>query len=262
MDDHIVPKKSLGQHWLHDEDSLLSMVNASQLTALDNVVEIGPGLGTLTKYLVARAGRVYAVEFDKTLADGLVGRVTVDNLSVHHEDCLAFDYNSLPPNYKVVANIPYYLTSNLLRILSESLNPPQTIVLLIQKEVAERVAAKPGDMSLLSVSIQLYYEVQLDRVISAKLFTPPPKIDSQIIKLVRRTEPLFADIDNRKFFKVVKAGFAQRRKKLRSSISAGLHIDKKQASELLLKADIDPNLRPQELTLQQWHVLHKLVPKL
>lgn len=251
-----LPKKSLGQHWLYDEDSLRAMCDAAELDGDDVVVEIGPGLGTLTSYLVDNAKQVTALEYDRDLARQLAKRVKADNLEIFEADCLTFDYASMPAGYKVVANIPYYLTSNLLRTLSEASNPPALITLLVQKEVAERVAAKPGQMSLLSVSVQLYYEASLDMAVPAELFTPPPKVDSQIIKLVRRPEPLFPDLDEKKFFQIVKAGFSQRRKKLRSSLSAGLRITKPEASELLERAGIDPNARPQELALHDWHRLY------
>lgn len=251
------PKKSLGQHWLHDELSLVAMVQSGMVNDQDTVVEIGPGLGTLTKYLVDNAKEVIALEFDQDLARQLPGRLPNKNLQTIHADCLTYNYSELPAGYKVVANIPYYLTSNLLRVLSEAPNPPAVITLLVQKEVAERVAAVPGDMSLLSVSVQLYYQATLGELVPAILFTPPPKVDSQIITLVRREEPLFPNLDTKKFFRVVKAGFAQRRKKLRSSLSAGLRISKDEATELLEKAQIDPNCRPQELSLEQWHSLYE-----
>lgn len=259
MNQHIIPKKSLGQHWLHDQDSLDAMVVAGQVTSDDTVVEIGPGLGPLTELLVNQAKHVHAVEFDQTLASQLASRVPASNLTVHHADCLDFDYASMPAGYKVVANIPYYLTSNLLRVLSESPNPPEVIALLIQKEVAERVAAQPGDMSLLSVGVQLYYQAKLAELVPAEFFTPPPKVDSQIIQLVRRPQPLFADLDTKRFFRIVKAGFSQRRKKLRSSLSAGLRIGKVEATDLLEKAGVDPNARPQELSLNQWHALYQSI---
>lgn len=254
--EHVTTKKSLGQHWLYDQDSLEAMCIAGEVGSEDTVVEIGPGLGTLTTLLVEKAQQVIALEYDEALARQLPNRVPSKTLHVEHADCLTFDYTSLPAGYKVVANIPYYLTSNLLRVLAESANSPEVIALLVQKEVAERVAAQPGAMSLLSVSVQLYYTAQLGQIVPAELFTPPPKVDSQIIKLVRRAEPLFADLDERAFFRIVKAGFSQRRKKLRSSLSAGLHISKDEASALLEQASVDPNARPQELSLEQWHQIY------
>ena len=252
-----LPKKSLGQHWLHDELSLQAMCDAAELTSEDNVIEIGPGLGTLTALLVQQAKHVTALEFDEELYRQLPSRIKSDNLAVKHQDCLTFDYSTMPKGYKVVANIPYYLTSNLLRVLCESPNPPKTIVLLVQKEVAERVAAKPGNMSVLSVSVQYYCDVALGREVPAILFTPPPKVDSQILIMHTRSRPLFPGIDTKKFFALVKAGYSQRRKKLRSSISAGLGISKEQAEHFLSLAHIDPNDRAQMLTLEQWYSLYQ-----
>ncbi len=251
--------KSLGQHWLTDEFALQSMCNAANVMSEDTVLEIGPGLGTLTELLVAQAGRVVAVEFDEKLATGLPKRVKAENLTVSHCDILKFDLTTLPANYKVVANIPYYLTSKLLRVLSESTNPPAAVALLVQKEVAERVAAQPGDMSLLSVSVQWYFAADLQEVVPARLFTPPPKVDSQIIQLVRREEPLFAGVNTAAFFRLVKAGFSARRKTLHNSLAAGLRMPKDTVSKLLVEAKIEPRTRPQELSLTDWHRLYEAV---
>ena len=251
------PKKALGQHWLHDELSLQAMCDSAELNNKDVVLEIGPGLGTLTSLLVSQAKSVVALEYDKDLYRQLPSRVRSDNLEVKHEDCLTFDYTTMPKGYKVAANIPYYLTSNLLRTLCESSNPPALIVLLVQKEVAQRVAAKPGDTSLLSISVQYYCEVTLGLEVPAILFTPPPNVDSQILIMRTRQTPLFKDVDTKQFFSLVKAGFSQRRKKLRSSISAGLGVTKDQAENLLTSANIDPNDRPQMLDLSQWHALYE-----
>ncbi len=251
------PKKSLGQHWLHDEASLDAMVSAGDISANDVVLEVGPGLGTLTKKLVKRAKQVIAVELDDILVTQVHNRVPADNLIVQHQDILKYDFTTLPKDYKVIANIPYYLTSNLLRVLLESSNPPKTMVLLIQKEVAERVAASPGQMSILSVSVQLYAEAVLKELVPAELFTPPPKVDSQIIQIKRRDQSLFDDLDNELFFKVVRAGFSEKRKKLRSSLSGGLQISKTDVDELLIKAEISADARAQELTLEDWYRLTK-----
>ncbi len=252
-------KKELGQHWLHDELSLQAMCDIANVSKNDYVLEIGPGLGTLTQYLVEQADRVQAVEFDADLAKDLSGRVRADNLTVTHQDILSFDLTSLPADYKVIANIPYYLTSNLIRVLSESSNPPLSATLLVQKEVAERVAATAGDMSLLSVTAQMYFEPSLGDVVPAELFTPPPKIDSQIVHLQRRSQPLFGDMSTKHLFRVVKAGFSNRRKTLLNSLSAGLQLSKDDTRVLLESASINPIQRPQELELEQWLALAKLV---
>jgi 16S rRNA (adenine1518-N6/adenine1519-N6)-dimethyltransferase len=252
------PKKSLGQYWLQDPDALGAMCDAAEVSAKDTVLEIGPGLGTLTQLLTARAKDVVAVEFDEALAQALPGTVEADNLSTVQHDILKFDLTTLPKNYKIVANIPYYLTSNLIRVISESINQPAVAALLVQKEVAERVAAGPGEMSLLSVSAQFYWDVSTGREVTAELFTPPPKVDSQILILKRRAEPLFAGVDIQAFFQIVKAGFSSRRKTLLNSLSGGLRITKDQAGELLAGAGIDAKLRPQSLSLPHWHALYKI----
>lgn len=256
-----IPKKSLGQHWLEDQASLERIVELGDLSSTDCVVEIGPGKGALTELLVKEAGQVVAIEFDNFLASTLKQRVKADNLKVSNQDCLEFDYSSLPPGYSVIANIPYYLTSNLLRVLSETDNPPESIVLLIQKEVAERVAASPGNMSILGVTVQYYYQAELDIVVSASKFNPSPKVDSQVVVLNRRPEPLFGDIQTDLFFKIIKAGFSQKRKKLKSSLSAGLSLPKITVQELLGSADVSGDLRPQQLSLDQWHQIYKVLSK-
>jgi len=248
------PKKSLGQHWLKDEPTLSYIADRADISLNDTVLEIGPGLGTLTKHLLGRAKEVMAVELDEALAQKLPVH---EKLQVVQADILKFDLTNLPPGYKVVANIPYYLTSNLLRVLAESANPPGLMVLLVQKEVAQRIAAQSGQMSILSISVQLYYQPQLGKVVPAELFTPPPKIDSQVVILKRRQKPLFKELDSSRFFKIVKAGFSERRKKLRSSLAGGLGISKEQADRLLAAARVGSDSRAQELSLQQWYRLYR-----
>ncbi len=251
--------KALGQHWLTDIGALQAMVDAAGITFDDTVLEIGPGAGTLTELLVAQAKQVIAVEFDKALAADLPKVVKAGNLQVINQDILRLDFSALPVDYKIAANIPYYLTSNLIRVISETPNRAAQVALLVQKEVAQRVAAKPGSMALLSVSAQYYWDVSTDLVVPARLFTPPPKVDSQILILKRRSGPLFADVDEGRFFQVVKAGFAARRKTLLNSLSGGLRLDKSQVSSLLAEAGLDPGQRPQELSLAQWYDLYRAV---
>lgn len=235
------------------------MVEAAEITPGDTVLEIGPGPGTLTQKLVKVARELVAVEFDEQLARDLPARVAAGNLKVVQSDILKFDLTTLPAGYKVVANIPYYLTSNLIRVLSESANPPKAAAILIQKEVAERASAKPGDMSLLSVTAQFYWKVSLGRVVKAELFMPPPKVDSQILILRRHENPQFADIEPKQLFRVAKAGFGERRKTLLNSLSGGLHLDKTTVKNILQQADLAENLRAQNLSLDDWHRLTKAV---
>jgi 16S rRNA (adenine1518-N6/adenine1519-N6)-dimethyltransferase len=174
---------------------------------------------------------------------------------VIQQDILTYNLTELPKDYIVVANIPYYLTSKLVRILCESSNPPKTAALLVQKEVAERIAAKPGSMSMLSVSAQVYNQVSLDVIVPAEQFTPPPKVDSQVVVLHRRQTPLIPIEQQKEFFRIVKAGFSERRKKLRSSLSGGLQIEKSQADDILHRAGISESARAQELSIEDWHNL-------
>lgn len=252
-------KKSLGQHWLTDDASLAAMAEAAGVANGDTVLEIGPGTGTLTEVLLARGAQVIAVEKDEALATGLAAKFTTADVTVQTGDILALDLSSLPAGYKVVANIPYYLTSNLVRRLSEAANPPAVAVLLIQKEVAERAAAQPGDMSILSVTAQYYWHVSLGAPVPARLFTPPPKVDSQILILTRRQKPLFGDLDSRLFFRVVKAGFSQKRKTLTNSLSGGLHISRQSASAALQAAGLQSTARAQTLALDEWHRLSQVL---
>ena len=250
-----MPKKELGQHWLKDRLTLEAIVDCASITSSDTVLEIGPGLGTLTSVLLARAGRVIAVEYDEDLARKLPAQFPGKNLTVVNQDILSYDFSGLPDDFIVVGNIPYYITNKIVRKVSEGPHRPSIAVLLVQKEVAERLAAGPGDMSLLSVSAQVFHEVSLGPVVLHDKFTPPPKVDSQVV-ILRRRETSLVPVDQQKaFFRLVKAGFSSRRKKLRSSLAAGLAISKPDAEAMLLRANISPDARAQELAIEQWNIL-------
>lgn len=251
------PKKSLGQHWLKDPEILADIAEAAELTSDDVVLEIGPGLGTLTSRLLARANSVTAVEFDADLARKLPGQFPGNKLTVVNQDILQFDLNQLPKNYKVVANVPYYITSKIVEKLMTVENKPSIAVLLVQKEVAERIAAEAGNMSILSVSVQIFAEAELDIEVPRQFFTPPPKVDSQVVILRTRNNPLITPEDQRDFFRIVKAGFSAKRKKLRSSLSGGLGIDKSSVEELLKNAGISPDARAEDLAIEDWKRLLK-----
>lgn len=247
-----MPDKSLGQHWLHDREVLAHIAEVATVGAGDTVLEIGPGLGTLTSELLRRADKVLAVEFDPALAKKLPGQFPGKNLTVVNEDILQFDLSQLPADYKVAANVPYYITSKIVQKLMTADNKPAVTVLLVQKEVAERIAAKPGDMSILAISAQVYAEASLGQEVPAELFTPPPKVDSQVVILKTRPQPLVAPADEKAFFRMVKAGFSAKRKKLRSSLAGGLGISKQAAEELLQKANISPDARAEDLAITDW----------
>lgn len=254
-------KKSLGQHWLDDDISLEAMCVAADVRQGDMVLEIGPGTGELTDKLLSHDAQVIALEIDDRLHKQLHQRFGSNSaFRLIAGDIRTFDLTELVAPYKIVANIPYYLTSHLLRILSESTNPPTKGALLVQKEVAERVVAEPGDMSLLSVTTQFYWLVSLGAVVPKDLFTPSPKVDSQVLVLERRTEPLFV-VDEQQFFRLVKAGYSARRKKLRSSLAGGLRLGKPDIEQLLQSAEISADARAQELSLDQWHQLYQVWQK-
>lgn len=250
----VVPNKSLGQHWLSDINILNRIADYADIKKTDTVLEIGPGLGYLTSVLSERSDSLIAVEFDRDLANEL-RRIKGQCVNIINQDFLKFDLSNLNKGYKVVANIPYYITAKIIHKLLNADNKPSIAVLLIQKEVAERLVAREGDMSILSISAQLYADVELGVKIPPEMFTPPPKVDSQVIIIKPRTTPLFDDIDEKKFFRIVKAGFGEKRKKLKSSLAGGLAISKAESEQLLWNSNIDPNLRAQDLTLQQWRKL-------
>ncbi|QHN43082.1 ribosomal RNA small subunit methyltransferase A [Candidatus Mycosynbacter amalyticus] len=245
-------KKSLGQHWLHDRFVLDHIADEANVNMQDTVLEVGPGLGTLTSILLGRAEQVIAVEFDPDLARKLPGQFPGKNLEVVHSDILAYDTRDLPAGYKVVANVPYYITSKIIQKFMTEDNQPSVVTLLIQKEVAERVAARPGDMSILAVSAQLYADVSLGDVVPAELFTPPPKVDSQVVTLRTKQLTLPDGVDEKLLFRVVKAGFSAKRKKLRSSLSGGLGMAKDNVDTLLAGVDISPDERAESLSVEDW----------
>ena len=255
----IDPKKSLGQHWLFDRAALQAVAKAGELDKSDTVLEIGPGLGSLTKVLVERAGRVFAIEKDEELAVQLSSSLKPANLEVIAADILEFDTRGLPAGYKVVANLPYYLTSKLLRSLLENANPPSLMSLLVQKEVGERIVAKPGQMSLLALSVQYYAEPKLLRVVPKELFEPPPQVDAALIQVKRRLKPAF-HADTTKLFRLIRAGFTGRRKQLKNSLAAGLHMESAPVAGLLRQLGIDPNSRTQKLSLTDWQRIYQKIP--
>lgn len=248
----VVAKKSLGQHFLSDRLILSQIADSADLAKDDVVLEIGPGLGSLTSELLRRVNRVIAIEFDSDLAKKLPAQFPGKDLTIINQDFLEFDLSQLPIGYKVVANIPYNITSKIIRLLYEAENKPSLVCLLVQKEVAKRVVSKVGDMNLLAISAQIHAEGSLGIVVGPEHFTPPPKVDSQVVILKTRPKPLVDENKQKQFFKVVKAGFSNKRKKLRSSLSAGLHLEKDSLDKLLGDLGIDSNLRAEALSIEQW----------
>jgi 16S rRNA (adenine1518-N6/adenine1519-N6)-dimethyltransferase len=249
------PQKGLGQHFLIDSQALQTIVAAGELSASDTVLEVGPGLGTMTKLLAEQAGRVVAVETDAALANRLEISKPA-NLEIIQKSITDYDLHNMGPDYKVVANLPYYITSQILRLFMENPNPPKLMVLLVQKEVAVRVVAGPGQMSILALSIQYYAVPSIVGLVGRHSFWPAPKVDSAILRLERRPKPAF-EADPHKLFRLIKAGFGEKRKQLKNSLAGGLNTTVEVASQLLAAAKLPPQSRAQELTLAQWNDLYK-----
>ena len=246
-------KKSLGQNFLVDREALELIVQTADISSVGTVLEIGPGLGTLTHELTARAGKVIAIEADAELAE-LLKKRDDQNLEVVAADALQFELSSLPAGYKVVANLPYYITSALLRFLLEADNKPASITVLVQKEVAERIVAKPGQMSVLACSVQYYGEPSIAGIVPASSFHPAPKVDSAILQIRVLPEPVFA-ADTKQLFRLIKAGFGEKRKMLRNSLAGGLAISSEQSITLIANAGLKPTARAQELSMGEWRQL-------
>ena len=250
--------KSLGQNFLQDPFALEKIVAAAEVQPTDTVLEAGPGLGSLTRYLAASAKEVIAVELDEKLLAPLEAVVAAyPNVRVIHGDILKLSPAELidADDYLVVANIPYYITSAIIRHLLEGPRRPRRIILTIQKEVAERICALPGDLSLLALSVQIYGKPRVAARIPAEAFFPAPKVDSAILSIEIYSQPLIRTDVLNTFFKLIKAGFGQKRKTLRNSLSAGLHIAPVSAEELLVRVNIDPKRRAETLSIKEWERL-------
>ena len=247
--------KRLGQNYLQDSNALEKIVEAAEIQNTDTVLEIGPGLGSLTRYLSVSAQQVMAVELDSKLIPVLQDILKpYPNVRLIQGDILKFTPKelALPSDYLVVANIPYNITSAIVRHLLESGSKPRRIVLTVQKEVAERICATPPDMSLLALSVQVYGTPRIMAHIPAEAFFPAPKVDSAVVKIEICPEPVIPSPLLPIFFKLIKAGFSQKRKTLRNSLSAGLRIATTEAESLLNKAEIDSKRRAETLSLEEW----------
>ncbi|HET9910017.1 MAG TPA: 16S rRNA (adenine(1518)-N(6)/adenine(1519)-N(6))-dimethyltransferase RsmA [Anaerolineales bacterium] len=252
--------KGLGQNFLQDPLALERIVEAADIQPSDHVLEIGPGLGSLTRYLAAAAKEVVAVELDSNLLLPLEKILSpYDNAHVIQGDILKLSPSELinESNYIVVANIPYYITSAVIRHLLESDKKPRRIVLTVQREVAQRICAKPGDMSLLALSVQVYGKPRIAARIPAGAFFPAPKVDSAVLTVDIYPSPLIQPELLETFFKLIKAGFSQKRKTLRNALSSGLRISPSEAENLLRRADIDPQRRAETLSIEEWERLCK-----
>jgi len=261
------PRKSLSQNFLTDAATLDTIVDAAELQPGDRVVEIGPGLGVLTRRLLAAGASVLSVELDARLAaylrrelDGVEGfeLIEADALDLHPREMFAGE------GFKVVANIPYHITSPLLHAFLEGDRPPELTVLLVQAEVADRVAAPPGQMSYLSVFVQNVVSAEVVARVSAHAFEPAPAVDSAILRLRRRQDPAVPPGPGREpFYRIVQAGFRQRRKQIHNGLGRELQLDRDALEAALEACNITPDRRPQTLSVDEWaHLAGRLAPGL
>jgi 16S rRNA (adenine1518-N6/adenine1519-N6)-dimethyltransferase len=258
------PRKGLGQHFLADPNILRKIVEAAELSAEDVALEIGPGLGTLTRWLARSAGQVIAVELDEAMVELLREELgDLPAVQVVQGDILQLDPAALvrqyagrelgtPSHYIVVANLPYYITSAAIRHLLEAEVPPRRLVLTLQREVAQRIVAGPGDMSLLAVSVQFYGRPRIVARIAAGAFIPPPNVDSAVVRIDTYAASPLEVPDTEIFFHIVRAGFGQKRKQLKNALAAGVGLSASEVAAAMERAGVEPRRRAETLTLEEW----------
>ncbi len=259
---HLRPKDYLGQNFLVDEDALAKIIEAAELQPSDTVLEVGPGLGVLTGELAPRVGKLIAVEKDRNIIPILKKHMKrFGNVEIYQEDILRFHAAKfIDGDYKVVANIPYYITSKLLQHFLELETPPKLLVLMVQKEVGERVIAKPGELSVLGISVQIYADAEIMRAVPKTSFWPVPKVDSVILKITPHDK--YPEITDKKiFFRLIKLAFAGKRKQIHNTLTNGLKLPKDKIFEMLKSAGIEPTTRPQDVEIGEWIKLYQIISK-
>lgn len=257
----IFAQKKFGQHFLVNKDILDEIIKTAQLKPSDTILEIGPGLGTLTRPLASVTKKVIAIEKDpdiikvfKSINPDLTGVLILEKNALAIEK--DFFKNQNISSYKLVANLPYYLTSPIIRFFLQTKPKPKIMVLMVQKEVAERIVATPPYANLLSIAVQFYGEPTIVKNVSNDSFWPKPKVDSAIIKILPHTKKLYNVSNESNFFRTVKAGFGEKRKQLHNSLSGGLNLSSKTVKNILTKSNINNTRRAQTLTIPEWIELH------
>ncbi len=258
----ITPKKSLGQNFLHDPNALEKIVETADLMPGDTVLEVGPGTGTLTVALAQSRARVLAVEIDERLVPILEQQLAdYPDVQIIHGDILQTNVEELVGGgeYVAVANLPYYITSAILRHLLEVRHKPKRLVVTVQQEVAERLIARPGDMSLLTISVLFYGKPTIVTRLNPAAFWPRPDVESAVVRIDVHDQPPIDVPSENLFFQVVRAGFSQKRKQLKNALGAGLQMTHADASALIREAGIDPTRRAETLTLDEWGAITRVV---
>lgn len=250
----------LGQNFLRDFSVVKKIIRSADLHSDDVVLEVGPGKGILTQELVNRAQKVIAIEIDKELAAYLEEKFESNSkIEIISGDILKINIAELVRRYscyKVIANLPYYITSAIIRLFLESSAPPAEMILMVQKEVAERITATPENMSLLSVSVQYYAKTEIIFEVSRGAFSPAPEVDSAVIKISNIASR--HNSNSKKFFQTARAGFSAKRKTLLNNLANSFHLEKKEVEEKLISLEISPKARAQELSIKDWEKLSKL----
>jgi len=247
-------KKSLGQNFLVDQEALDAIIEAADLYEGDHVIEVGPGTGFLTEQLIQKAGKVTAIELDENMVEILKEQFKLtENLEIIHSDILKLKIENLKlkNNYKVVANIPYYITSPVIRHFLQAKQRPKLIVILVQKEVAQKICGLKGK-SFITVETQLQGHPEYIATVPASSFEPSPKVDSAILKITVYPEPKVPESEMKDFLRIVKFAYSQKRKKLSNGLAAGLHIEPAEVRKMLEKANIPLGARPEELEIEDW----------
>jgi 16S rRNA (adenine1518-N6/adenine1519-N6)-dimethyltransferase len=250
------PNKTLGQNFLLDDFVLQDIVDAAGIKPGEAVLEIGPGIATLTKRLLDKADFVLAVEKDPKFLP-LLRAVKKEHKNLRYEisDILSFDFQTELADfkkYRVVANIPYYITGKIIQLFLKAIHKPQSITLLVQKEVAHNISAQPGQLNLLAISVQLYGEPKLIQTVPARAFYPAPKVDSAVVHIDLSRGPRYQVADEQKLFRILRATFTGKRKQLHNTLTNNLHLPKQQVEQVLKQLKIEPQMRPQQLTIEQW----------
>lgn len=262
--------KKLGQNFLIDDDIIQNIIDAAELKETDLVIEIGPGLGTLTSKLLEKAGKVIAIELDEKMLKVLNDRFSLyNNFILINNDVLKVDLNKIIEenleqlkSVKIVANLPYYITTPIIMKLLESKLKIETITVMVQKEVADRITATPGDKLSGAITYSVDYYAKAEEVVfvSKSCFMPSPEVDSAVIKLEIRKEPKVNVLNEEMFFKVIKTSFMQRRKTLINGLmNSGIIKDREKLNAILKEANIDSNIRGEKLTIEQFANLSNLI---
>lgn len=254
-------KKRFGQHLMISKEIIEEIVEHANISESTRVIEIGPGTGLLTDVLLKKATRVQCIEIDEEMVVYLENKYrSIDNLEIISGDILKISMSDVSNGepYTVVANLPYSSGSKIIRYLLESEHPPQNMVVTLQKEVAANLVALKGKESLLSIAVGIYAEVKFVRTIEPEHFDPPPKVDSAIVSISTREQPLIPTDEIPNLFKFARAGFSSKRKQLGNSLAKNLKIPTEQIVDSLVSADIDPRRRPETVTISEWYKLMKI----